>query len=70
MTWNRLPLFIWSTYATSIIFVLGTPVIAVTLLLVIAERPFILASSTRRGVEILCCFSTCSGFIRTRLSTL
>jgi cytochrome c oxidase subunit 1 len=38
MTWMRLPLFIWSHYATSIIFVLGTPVIAITLLLVALER--------------------------------
>ncbi len=30
MTWFRLPLFIWSYYATSIIFVLATPVIAIT----------------------------------------
>ncbi|HEY2798917.1 MAG TPA: cytochrome c oxidase subunit I [Thermoanaerobaculia bacterium] len=40
MTWFRLPLFVWSHYATSLIFVLGTPVIAVTLLLVALERIF------------------------------
>src|SRR5438552_3070737 len=40
MTWFRLPLFIWSNYAASIIMVLGTPVIAVTILLVGAERLF------------------------------
>ncbi|PYT27400.1 MAG: cytochrome c oxidase subunit I [Acidobacteria bacterium] len=40
LTWFRLPLFIWSTYATSVIQVLGTPVIAVTLLLVALERGF------------------------------
>jgi cytochrome c oxidase subunit 1 len=40
MTWFRLPLFIWSHYATSLIMVLGTPVIAVTLLLVGLERMF------------------------------
>ncbi len=40
MTWFRLPLFIWAHYATSIIFVLGTPVIAITLLLLVAERVF------------------------------
>lgn len=40
MTWGRLPLFIWSHYAVSIIFVLATPVLAVTLLLVAAERLF------------------------------
>src|SRR5205807_5555428 len=40
MTWFRLPLFIWAHYATSLIMVLGTPVIAVTLLLVGLERMF------------------------------
>ena len=40
LTWFRLPLFIWSHYATSLIFVLGTPVVAVTLLLVSVERMF------------------------------
>ncbi|HEV2617423.1 MAG TPA: cytochrome c oxidase subunit I [Candidatus Acidoferrales bacterium] len=38
MTWFRLPLFIWSIYATSIIFVLGTPVLAITLFLLTLER--------------------------------
>ncbi|HYG09507.1 MAG TPA: cytochrome c oxidase subunit I [Pyrinomonadaceae bacterium] len=38
MTWFRLPLFIWSHYATSLIMVLGTPVIAITILLVAFER--------------------------------
>src|SRR5246500_391711 len=38
MTWTRLPLFIWAHYATSIIQILGTPVIAITLVLVVAER--------------------------------
>src|SRR5579872_764651 len=38
MTWFRLPLFIWSMYATSIIFVLATPVLAITLSLVALER--------------------------------
>jgi cytochrome c oxidase subunit 1 len=40
LTWFRLPLFIWAHYATSIIFVLGTPVIAITILLVGLERAF------------------------------
>ena len=40
MTWFRMPLFLWSTYATSLINVLGTPVIAITVLLVAAERIF------------------------------
>jgi cytochrome c oxidase subunit 1 len=38
MTWFRLPLFIWSHYATSLIFILGTPVIAITVLLIALER--------------------------------
>jgi cytochrome c oxidase subunit I len=38
MTWFRLPLFLWSMYATSLIFILGTPVIAITVLLVAVER--------------------------------
>jgi cytochrome c oxidase subunit 1 len=40
MTWFRLPLFVWSHYATSLIMVLGTPVVAVTILMVGAERLF------------------------------
>jgi cytochrome c oxidase subunit I len=38
MTWYRLPLFCWSLYATSVILVLATPVLAMTLLLVAVER--------------------------------
>jgi cytochrome c oxidase subunit 1 len=38
LTWFRLPLFLWSMYATSIIILLGTPVVAITLLLVAIER--------------------------------
>jgi cytochrome c oxidase subunit I len=40
MTWFRMPLFVWSMYATSLIMVLGTPVIAITLLMLAAERLF------------------------------
>ena len=38
LTWFRLPLFAWSIYATSIILVLATPVLAITLLLIMLER--------------------------------
>jgi len=38
MTWNRMPLFIWSIYATAIIQVLATPVLGITLLLLVMER--------------------------------
>lgn len=40
LTWFRLPLFVWAEYATSIIMVLGTPVVAITILLVAVERLF------------------------------
>src|SRR3954465_13750743 len=51
MTWGRMPLFIWAHYATSIIQLLGTPVLAITLVLVVLERSF-----------HLCIFdSTCGG---------
>ena len=40
MTWFRLPLFIWAQYASSIIMILGTPVVAITLLLVALENVF------------------------------
>jgi cytochrome c oxidase subunit 1 len=40
MTWFRMPLFLWSIYATSIIQILGTPVLAITLALVGLERFF------------------------------
>jgi cytochrome c oxidase subunit I len=38
LTWNKLSLFLWSLYATSIIQVLATPVLAITLLLLTMER--------------------------------
>ena len=38
MTWFRLPLFVWSNYAASLLMVLGTPVLAITLVLVALER--------------------------------
>ena len=38
MTWFRLPLFVWSLYATSLIMVLGTPVLAIAVALVAVER--------------------------------
>jgi cytochrome c oxidase subunit I len=55
MTWSRLPLFIWAHYATSIIQLLGTPVLAITLLLVVFERAFNLGifDPTRGGDPLL-----------------
>jgi cytochrome c oxidase subunit 1 len=40
MTWGRLPLFIWAHYATSLIQLLGTPVVAITIALLCLERVF------------------------------
>jgi cytochrome c oxidase subunit 1 len=40
MTWFRLPLFVWAIYATSVILVLATPVLAITLVLMALERGF------------------------------
>lgn len=38
MTMGRLPLFVWALYSTAVIQVLATPVLAITLLLLVAER--------------------------------
>jgi len=40
MTWSRLPLFVWSLYATAMILVLATPVLTMLLILVCVERVF------------------------------
>jgi cytochrome c oxidase subunit 1 len=40
ITWTRLPLFVWGMYATALIQVLATPVLAITLLLLAMERVF------------------------------
>jgi len=38
LTWFRLPLFVWSLYATSLIQILATPVLAITVMLLGLER--------------------------------
>jgi cytochrome c oxidase subunit 1 len=38
MTWGRLPLFAWSLYATAWVQILATPILAITLVLIMAER--------------------------------
>ncbi len=40
MTWFRMPIFVWTHYAVSLIFLLGTPVITITLILLVMERSF------------------------------
>jgi len=55
LTWSRLPLLIWAHYATSVIMLLGTPVIAITLVLLVLERAFHLGifDPTRGGDPLL-----------------
>ncbi len=55
MTWFRLPLFVWAHYATSLVMILGTPVVAITVLLVFAERSLNLGffDPTRGGDPVL-----------------
>jgi cytochrome c oxidase subunit I len=40
MSWYRMPLFLWAIYATSVVQILATPVLAITLLLLMMERAF------------------------------
>jgi cytochrome c oxidase subunit 1 len=40
MIWHRMPLFVWSLYATAWVQVLATPILGITLMLVIVERLF------------------------------
>ena len=42
MTWFRMPLLLWALYATALIQVLATPVLAITLLMLIVERVFLI----------------------------
>ena len=53
MTWFRLPLFVWSMYAVSLVMVLATPVLAMSLLLIIAERASACRSLTPPGGDPL-----------------
>ncbi|MDQ2803455.1 MAG: cbb3-type cytochrome c oxidase subunit I, partial [Pseudomonadota bacterium] len=40
MTWHRMPVFLWSTYATSVIYVLATPILAITMVLLFFQNAF------------------------------
>ncbi len=55
MSWFRLPLFVWGHYATSLIQVLATPVLAITLVLLVLERTFHLGvfDPTKGGDPVL-----------------
>ena len=68
MTWFRMPLFVWAMYATSVIMILATPVLAITLLLVAADRLFG-ASSIGFSAAIRSSSSISSGSIPTPPST-
>jgi len=69
LSWFRLPLFIWAQYATSIIMLLGTPVIAITILLLALERLFRIGIFDPAIGAIRSCSSTCSGSTPIRPST-
>ncbi len=62
MTWKRMPLFLWSIYATSVIFVLGTPVIAISMVLIGAERLLQWGFSIPPSEATRSCSSISSGF--------
>ena len=65
MTWFRMPLFVWSHYAASILMVLGTPVLAIYARAGRAGADdSALASSIRPRAAIRCCSSICSGSTR------
>ena len=70
MSWFKMPLLLWSLYATSIIQVLATPVLGITVVLLTAEsllRHWHLRS--RNWAAILSCINTSSGSTRIRPST-
>ena len=70
MGWFDMPLFVWGIYSTAIIQVLATPVLGITLVLLMLERVFSRSVfSIRRSAATRCCSSTSSGSIRTRPST-
>ena len=69
MTWFRLPLLVWALYATSLVQILGTPVIAITLLMLVLERGLGFGIFDPRSAATRCSSSTCSGSTRTRRST-
>ena len=69
MSWFRLPLFAWSMYVVSMVMVLATPVLAMSLLLICAERYLGLPIFNPDAGGDPLCFSTCSGSTATPPST-
>ena len=70
MGFFRMPLFVWSLYSTAIIQVLATPVLAITLLLLVAERVLGAGILIPTWGAIPFCFSIFSGFTPTPRSIL
>ena len=70
MTWFRLPLFVWSNYAASVLMVLGTPVLAIAIVLVALERTVgIGVFDPAEGWRSAALPTSCSGSTRTRPCT-
>ncbi len=67
--WRRLPLFVWGTYATSLVQVLATPVLAITLLLLTMETAFHLGIFDPKFGGDTCSSSTSFGSTRIRPCT-
>ena len=70
MTWMRMPLFVWAHYATGLIQILGTPVVAIALVLVGVERVMHVGIFDPNEAATRFCSNTFSGFIRIPPSTL
>ena len=70
MGWFDMPLFAVGIYATAIIQVLATPVLGITLVLLMIERVFQHRHlRSRASAATRCCSSTSSGSTRTRPCT-
>ena len=69
MTWFRMPLFLWATLCHRIIQILATPVLAITLLLLVAERTLHVGIFDPPSAAIRSSTSTSSGSTPTRPST-
>jgi cytochrome c oxidase subunit 1 len=68
MSWFRLPLFVWSLYATAWVQILATPVIGITQLLTLLERLAGVGVLIPPKAGIRSCTSTSSGSTRIRPS--
>ena len=69
MTWFRLPLFVWTHYATAVVMILGTPVVAITLALAAWSVCSAWAFSIPPWAATRFSSSTCSGSIPIRRFT-